>query len=233
MHGHAHANRLLIPLQGALYVQDGEGAPLREIVPSGQHPALDPQLSPDGAWVAYVQDAELYVVSADGGAPRQMTDGARGTGKTHGLAEYIAQEEMGRSHGFWWSPDSRQHRLHRGGRDAYPGLPHHPSGQGHDRRGRAGRSPLPLRGDAECEGAARRRLDARRRAGLDGPRRGGGSVSRARRLVPGWHADRADREPRADRRSISSVSIRRPARERRSCARRAMSGSISITCSAR
>jgi len=101
------ANRLLVPLQGALYVQDGDGAALREIVASGPHPALDPRLSPDGAWVAYVRDAELYLVSADGGEPRQLTDGARGTGKTHGLAEYIAQEEMDRSHGFWWSPDSR------------------------------------------------------------------------------------------------------------------------------
>ena len=77
-----------------------------KLCPAGEHPALDPQLSPDGAWIAYVRDAELYVVAAEGGAPRQITDGARGTGKTHGLAEYIAQEEMGRSHGFWWSPDS-------------------------------------------------------------------------------------------------------------------------------
>ncbi|HEY7909037.1 MAG TPA: S9 family peptidase [Thermomicrobiales bacterium] len=100
------ANRLLIPLSGALCVQDGAGAPLREVVPGGEHPALDPQLSPDGAWIAYVRDAELYVVAAEGGAPRQITDGARGTGKTHGLAEYIAQEEMGRSHGYWWSPGS-------------------------------------------------------------------------------------------------------------------------------
>lgn len=27
--------------------------------------------------------------------------------QTHGLAEYIAQEEMERRTGFWWSPDSR------------------------------------------------------------------------------------------------------------------------------
>ena len=36
----------------------------------------------------------------------RLTAGANSTGKTHGLAEYIAQEEMGRRHGFWWSPDS-------------------------------------------------------------------------------------------------------------------------------
>lgn len=102
------ANRILVPLQGALYVQDGSGAPLRKILDGGDQPAIDPRFSPDGAWVAYVQDAELCVVPVDGGTPRQLTEGARGTGKTHGLAEYIAQEEMGRAHGFWWSPDSRR-----------------------------------------------------------------------------------------------------------------------------
>ena len=100
-------NRILVPLQGSVYVQDGAGAPLRKIVDSGDTPALDAQFSPDGNWVAYVQDAEVYVVPAAGGAPRQLTHGARDTGKTHGLAEYIAQEEMHRSEGFWWSPDSK------------------------------------------------------------------------------------------------------------------------------
>lgn len=99
--------RLLLPLGGEIYVQDGVGASLRHLVGKENGPALDPQLSPDGAWVAYVQDAELYVVSADGGTPRQLTTGARGTGCTHGLAEYIAQEEMDRKRGFWWSPDGQ------------------------------------------------------------------------------------------------------------------------------
>jgi dipeptidyl-peptidase-4 len=99
-------NRLLVPLRGDIYIQDGMGAPLRKIVDSNGVPALNPQLSPDGASVAYVQDAELYVVSAEGGEPRQLTSGARGTGITHGLAEYVAQEEMARSAGFWWSQDS-------------------------------------------------------------------------------------------------------------------------------
>jgi len=54
-----------------------------------------------------VQDAELYVIPSEGGQPRQLTSGARGTGTTNGLAEYVAQEEMGRYRGYWWSPDSR------------------------------------------------------------------------------------------------------------------------------
>ena len=46
------------------------------------------------------------VSSAGGrrGRPASSPPAPRESGKTHGLAEYIAQEEMGRSHGFWWSP---------------------------------------------------------------------------------------------------------------------------------
>jgi dipeptidyl-peptidase 4 len=103
-----HASRIVVPLRGAIYVQDGPGAKLRKILDGSGAPAIGARLSPDGKWVAYVQDAELYVVPADGGEPRQLTSGARGTGRTNGLAEYVAQEEMGRGEGFWWSPDSRK-----------------------------------------------------------------------------------------------------------------------------
>ncbi|MGC8488841.1 MAG: DPP IV N-terminal domain-containing protein, partial [Clostridia bacterium] len=39
-------------------------------------------------------------------AERRLTEGAE-PGFTHGLAEYVAQEELGRSHGFWVSHDTR------------------------------------------------------------------------------------------------------------------------------
>ncbi|MCJ7738648.1 MAG: DPP IV N-terminal domain-containing protein, partial [Anaerolineae bacterium] len=75
---------------------DGQGTPI-----------MDPQISPDGASVAFVQDCEIYVVHFSGGTPDQVTRGARENGKSNGVAEYIAQEEMDRQQGFWWSPDSQ------------------------------------------------------------------------------------------------------------------------------
>jgi dipeptidyl-peptidase-4 len=101
------ADRILVPGQSAIHVLDGPDSPGRKVV-DADGPVLDPQLSPDGERVAYVHDAELYVADVlreTGGEPRQLTTGARGTGKSHGLAEFIAQEEMGRGSGFWWSPD--------------------------------------------------------------------------------------------------------------------------------
>ena len=98
--------RLLVPLAGDLYCLDDLTAAPSLLLAGQGKPILDPQLSPDGTAVAYVQDAELYSVSLANGAVRQLTFGARERGLTHGLAEYIAQEEMRRFHGFWWSPDS-------------------------------------------------------------------------------------------------------------------------------
>ena len=99
---------LLVPVAGALQVQDGLAGSLKTVVAKSESPRLAPRLSPDGKFVAYVLDEELYVADVGSQTSRQITSGARGTGKTNGLAEYIAQEEMGRSTGFWWSKDAKQ-----------------------------------------------------------------------------------------------------------------------------
>ena len=95
---------LLIPFDGRLYVARGAD----HLIPlSNTEAAIDPQLSPDGSYVAFVRDGELYSLKTDGsGQPRILSSGAE-DGVTNGLAEYIAQEEMGRHKGFWWSPDGK------------------------------------------------------------------------------------------------------------------------------
>lgn len=93
---------LLVPFDGRLYLARGE----ESLTPlSGSEGAIDARLSPDGSHVAFVRAGELYVVTTDGvEQPRALTSGAE-DGVTNGLAEYIAQEEMGRQEGYWWSPD--------------------------------------------------------------------------------------------------------------------------------
>lgn len=113
----AHCKRVLYPIQGDLYMQEKPGAPLQLLfdkkstgVVGG---AIDPQFSPDGRWIAFVQDKEVYVipsaVASHGGSQTavQITTGARGVvGKSNGLACFLTQEELSRYRGFWWSPDS-------------------------------------------------------------------------------------------------------------------------------
>ncbi len=93
---------LLVPFDGRLYLMR-EGESLTPLPDS--EGAIDAKLSHDGSHVAFVRDGELQVASTDGvGKVRTLTSGAT-DGVTNGLAEYIAQEEMEREAGYWWSPD--------------------------------------------------------------------------------------------------------------------------------
>ncbi len=98
-------HRLLVPLSGRLFVVERPGGAHREITIDGGRPQV-PKLSPDGSRIGYVVDGDLYVVDVESGRQQRMTADAGGT-VTNGLAEFVAQEEMGRHAGFWWSPDSK------------------------------------------------------------------------------------------------------------------------------
>ncbi len=95
--------RVLVSLGGELFVVERASG---EIVALPGRGWVAPQLSPDGARVAALRDGELHVVDVAERTEVQLTHGA-GPTLTHGEAEFVAQEEMDRSDGFWWSPDSR------------------------------------------------------------------------------------------------------------------------------
>ncbi|MCZ7416719.1 MULTISPECIES: S9 family peptidase [unclassified Streptomyces] len=92
-------------LSGRLFVAELRAGTAREL-PS-QSPVVDPRPSPDGRRVAYASRGALRVVGADGSGDRALAEPEAET-VTYGLAEFIAAEEMQRSRGFWWSPDSRR-----------------------------------------------------------------------------------------------------------------------------
>lgn len=107
--------QLIIPINGQVLRYSEESKAL-EIVYDGTLPdnreadAVDPKLSPDGKKIAFVADDDLYVLylpSSDA-APRvvRLTREGERTGVSCGLADYLAQEEMDRYEGFWWSPNS-------------------------------------------------------------------------------------------------------------------------------
>ena len=99
--------QVLVPLSGRLFVLDRRRGSSRELRSTAKAPPLDPRFSPDGKQVACVRAGELYVQEIASGRQRRLTRGA-GTDLTNGLAEFVAQEEMRRYRGYWWSPDSRQ-----------------------------------------------------------------------------------------------------------------------------
>jgi dipeptidyl-peptidase-4 len=98
--------RVLLPLSGQVYVYERSGPEAGKVRKVGQPGVIDPRFSPDGTQVAYVRGHDLYVADVASGKERRLTRG--GTAEVgHGLAEFVAQEEMERMEGYFWSPDSR------------------------------------------------------------------------------------------------------------------------------
>ncbi|TGG75527.1 S9 family peptidase [Streptomyces albus] len=90
-------------LSGRLFVADLLDGAAREL--ATPTPVVDPRPSPDGRHLAYVARGALRVVTASGEDDRALAEPESGT-VTWGLAEFIAAEEMSRTRGYWWSPDS-------------------------------------------------------------------------------------------------------------------------------
>ncbi|MFI6443223.1 prolyl oligopeptidase family serine peptidase [Kitasatospora sp. NPDC050543] len=91
-------------LSGRLFVADLVAGTASELPAEG--PLLDPRPSPDGAYVAYATAAgELRLTRTDGSGDWAFAQ-PDGEGVSWGQAEFIAQEEMDRDRGFWWSPES-------------------------------------------------------------------------------------------------------------------------------
>ena len=94
----AHANVMLVPVAGRVFVRRGEGAPI-ELPGDG---IIDPKLSADGTKVAFARDRELWLAEIDG-PTRALTQGAP-VGVTRGQSDFNMQEEVHEPSGIWWSP---------------------------------------------------------------------------------------------------------------------------------
>lgn len=100
------AKSLLFPLGGELYRYDltKTGAEAVRKLTHGEGFATDPKLSPKGGYVSFIRDRDLWVIElANGKATRLTFDGSDTIG--NGVAEFVADEEMGRHTGYWWAPD--------------------------------------------------------------------------------------------------------------------------------
>lgn len=99
---------IMVPLPDGVYFYDLSSSKVTFRLQSQPNsPVIDPHLSPDGCMLAFVRDYELHVLDLLYNKEKQLTSGAKGSVLTHGLAEYIAQEEMDRKNGYWWSLDSK------------------------------------------------------------------------------------------------------------------------------
>jgi dipeptidyl-peptidase-4 len=99
---------LLFPLDGKLFYYDLTSAAADALLEITHPPvfATDAVASPAGGYVAYVRDQNLYAYDLTKKTEKRLTRDGGGTIK-NGMAEFVAQEEMDRSTGYWWAPDDR------------------------------------------------------------------------------------------------------------------------------
>src|SRR6185436_20643453 len=64
----------------------------------------DAHFSPRGHFVSFIRDQNLIVYDLTRGEEQAITRDGKGL-VSYGTAEFIAQEEMARTTGYWWSPD--------------------------------------------------------------------------------------------------------------------------------
>jgi dipeptidyl-peptidase-4 len=99
---------LVFPLDGKLYYADlRNSAGLQpEALATGESFVSDASVSPRSDYVAYIRDQNLFVSNLRERIEKPLTrDG--GGAISNGMAEFIAEEEMDRHTGYWWSPDDR------------------------------------------------------------------------------------------------------------------------------
>ncbi|MEM1177386.1 MAG: DPP IV N-terminal domain-containing protein [Acidobacteriota bacterium] len=107
--------RLLTPLSGRLFLVQWRTGDVRELKVEGGFP-IDPRFSPDGQHVAYSAGGDLYTIHIESGDVRRLTT-RDGEHVANGVPEFVAQEEMDRDHGYWFSPDG-QHLAYQRNDDA-------------------------------------------------------------------------------------------------------------------
>ncbi|HEY8538285.1 MAG TPA: S9 family peptidase, partial [Steroidobacteraceae bacterium] len=100
--------KLLVPIGGDLFVYDLKARrdPVRRITDTEAY-ETDARFSPKGRYVSFIRDQDLFIVDLATGAERALTTDGEGLVQ-NGVAEFVAQEEMGRNTGYWWAPDESQ-----------------------------------------------------------------------------------------------------------------------------
>jgi dipeptidyl-peptidase 4 len=102
---------ILAPLEGDIFLAERDGGAVRRLTET-EADEIDAKVSPDGNYVSWVRDQDLVVYDLASGRETAVTTDGEGL-ITWATAEFIAQEEMDRDTGYWWSPDERYIALQR------------------------------------------------------------------------------------------------------------------------
>ncbi len=79
--------------------------PLAAAADNAAQDIADPKFSPDGKWVSFVRDFNLWVASVATGDARELTTGGSEE-ILKGQLDWLYPEELDCTTAYWWSPDS-------------------------------------------------------------------------------------------------------------------------------
>ena len=99
-------NALLFPLNGDIYYYNLADKKAKRLTETAEF-ETDARFSPKGNYVSFIREQNIYAINIDTGKELQLTKDGGGVIK-NGMSEFVAQEEMGRMTGYWWSPDEKQ-----------------------------------------------------------------------------------------------------------------------------
>jgi dipeptidyl-peptidase-4 len=99
------AKTVLVPIDGDLVLAGLDGSARR--LTETSETESDARVSPKGGFVSFVRAQNLHVIDLATGKSRALTTDGGGT-LSWGVAEFVAQEEMDRTQGHWWSPTDRR-----------------------------------------------------------------------------------------------------------------------------
>lgn len=96
---------ILAPLEGDIFLATRANGQVRRLTETAAD-EIDAKVSPKGNFVSFVRDQDLVVYDLATNTETAVTADGDGL-KTWATAEFIAQEELDRDTGYWWSPDER------------------------------------------------------------------------------------------------------------------------------
>jgi dipeptidyl-peptidase-4 len=94
---------IVVPLAGDVFLVDAQTQDVRRLTETGEF-EYDAKVSPGGRYVSYLRDGALFAIDLETGRERRISPEPE-DGVSYGTAEFVAQEEMSRYTGNWWSPD--------------------------------------------------------------------------------------------------------------------------------
>ncbi|MFY9530728.1 MAG: S9 family peptidase [Candidatus Acidiferrales bacterium] len=100
------SNELLFKSGGRLVWLDLRTMFTKTLV-SGGNEVQDPKFSPDGRWVTFVRDSNLWIANVMNGELKPLTRGGSEE-ILKGQLDWVYPEELDLGTAYWWSPDSQQ-----------------------------------------------------------------------------------------------------------------------------